>query len=125
MKLDEKFNGICSRYLEITAQYDKMTAAFKAFCDEKNKLSALLLPHDTDDGQDPANGTTPEPYPSEAGKAQIRKTISAISDVYLASMLRFTKPDLGALSDEMRMVFIAQTVLDEASKRLAARKGAQ
>ena len=126
MKLDEQFNGICTRYLEITAQYDKMAEAFKAFCDEKNQLAALLLPHaPNDDGQEPSVGTTPEPYPSETDKANIRDTVSEISDVDLAVMLRNTKPDLGALSDEMRVVFIARTALDEAAKRLEARKEAQ
>lgn len=125
MKPDEQFNGICDRYLGITAQYDKMTEAFKAFCDEKNKLAALLMPHDPDEGGREPEGATPAPYPAEEDKARIREVIAEVSDADLAVMIRNTKPDLGALNDEMRMVFIARTAMDEAAKRLEAKKGAK
>lgn len=125
-KLNDQFEGICGRYLKIQQKYEEVTEAFRVFCTKKHQLAALCQPHDPDDdGQEPAEGTTPEPYPSEADKARIRETIAEVSDVDLAVMLRNTKPDLGALSDEMRMVFIARTALDEAAKRLEARKEAQ
>lgn len=124
-KLNDQFNGVCNRYCRITAQYDKMTEAFKAFCDEKHKLAALLTPHDPDeDGGESADGSA-APYPSEEEKARIRETIAEVSDADLAVMLRNMKPDLGALSDEMRMVFISRTAMDEAARRLEAGKEAE
>lgn len=121
-QLNERFDGICNRYSAIMAQYDKMTKAFKAFCDEKHRLAAMLMPHDPDeDGGEPA-GDSPRPYPTEEDKARIRETIAEVSDADLSTMLRNTTPDLGALNDERRMVFIARTALDEAARRLNAGK---
>lgn len=119
MELDKQFDSICGRFLKIQQKYDEVVEAFRTFCTKKRQLSDLFQPLDPDDdGREQDEGAAPEPYPSEADKARIREAIEGASDAVLAAMLRKTKPDLGALSDEMRMVFTARTAFDEAAKRL-------
>lgn len=121
-QLNEWFDGICGRYLKILEKQEELKEAFHVFCVKKHQLADLCTPNDRDeDGGEPA-GDAPRQYPTEEDKARMRETIAGVSDCDLAKMIRNTKPDLGALNDERRMVFIASTVLDEAASRLENRR---
>ena len=115
MQLDKTFDDICARFGAIQNKYAEVKDAFSAFVERKRELSSILFMRDEEDESD--SGVLKE-YPDEETKAEIRRIVSEQTNAQLAERIKRMKPDLGSLNDEMRMVFIANEIMQEVARRL-------
>lgn len=119
MQLDQTFDDICVRFDAIQKKYTEVKDAFSAFVDRKRELSSILFKRDEEDESD--SGVLNE-YPDEETKAEICRNVSEQTNAQLAELIKRMKPDLGSLNDEMRMVFIANEIMQETARRLEGAK---
>lgn len=118
MSLQKDCEQITTKFVAIQDKYRELENAYRTFCRKKHELDGLLQPPDPDSDSGTGDGTPPKPYPSEEDKAAIVKAVAEAPTEDLARVLELSHLNLGSLNDENRMVFQADTILQEAAKRL-------
>lgn len=118
MSLQKDCEQIAAKFATIQNKYRELEDAYRTFCQKKRELDGLLQPPDPDGDSGTGDGTPPEPYPSEEDKAAIVQAVSEAQTEELAQVLEGAHLNLGSLNDERRLMFQADTILQEATRRL-------